>query len=184
MNMGFLIALGAGLLLWTLLEYLLHRWVFHGRMLGKSLAREHLRHHAKVDWFAPWATKLAIAVPVLGALALLGVLLAGPPGAGLALGTFAGWLIYELIHRRIHVAAPRTPYARWARAHHLSHHFGKAHANHGVTSPLWDHVFGSVEAPGVITVPRLHAQKFPWLVEERDGKPTVRAAYAEGYRVI
>lgn len=181
--MGFVIAFGAGLMLWSLLEYLLHRWVFHKRVLGKGLSREHLRHHAKVDWFAPWWIKLAVAAPILLALAALGVLLVGAPGAGLATGTFSGWLIYEWIHRRIHVAAPRNAYARWARAHHLSHHFGKAHANHGVTSPLWDHVFSSFEEPGVIVVPRVHAPKLPWLVEARDGKPAVRPAYAAGYRV-
>jgi sterol desaturase/sphingolipid hydroxylase (fatty acid hydroxylase superfamily) len=181
--MSFAIAFAAGLVLWTVLEYVLHRWVFHGRVLGKRLAREHLLHHAKVDWFAPWSMKLALAVPILSVLGVLGVLAAGAPGAGLASGTFCGWVIYEWIHRQIHVAAPRNAYARWARANHLSHHFGKVHANHGVTSPIWDHVFGSVEPPGVIAVPRVYAQKFPWLIEDREGKPAVRAAYASGYRV-
>jgi sterol desaturase/sphingolipid hydroxylase (fatty acid hydroxylase superfamily) len=181
--MGVVITFGAGLMLWTLLEYLLHRWVFHKRVLGKRLAREHSRHHAKVDWFAPWWFKLAVAAPILLGLAALCVLLVDASGAVLAAGVFSGWLTYEWIHRRIHVAAPRNAYAHWARAHHLSHHFGKVHANHGVTSPLWDHVFGSFEAPGVIIVPRLHAQKFPWLVEQREGKPAVRRAYQSAYRI-
>lgn len=180
---GFVIAFAGGLILWTLLEYLLHRWVFHGRLFGKRLAREHLQHHAKVDWFAPWSMKLGLAVPVLTVLSVLGVLLAGAPGAGLAAGTFSGWVVYEWIHRQIHVAAPTNAYARWARANHLSHHFGHANANHGVSTPIWDWVFGSVEAPGVITVPRVHAPKLPWLVEEREGKAAVRAAYEAGYRV-
>lgn len=181
--MGFLIAFVGGVMLWSLLEYVLHRWVFHGRVLGKRLARDHLRHHARVDWFAPWWLKLGMSLPVLSVLAVLGVLVAGAPGAGVAFGTFAGWLVYEWIHRQIHVAAPTNAYARWARTNHLSHHFGKVHANHGVTSPIWDRVFGSLEEPGVINVPRAQAQKFPWLIEEREGKPAVRVGYEAAYRV-
>ncbi len=177
------LAFCAGMMLWTLLEYLLHRWVFHRRVLGKRLAREHLRHHAKVDWFAPWSLKLAVAVPILTVIGVLGVLAVGAPGAVLACGTFFGWVIYEGIHRRIHVAAPRNAYARWARANHLSHHFGRVHANHGVTSPVWDLVFGTSEAPGVVVVPRVYAPKFPWLIEQRDGQAAVRAAYESGYRL-
>ena len=182
--LGFIATFAAGVVLWTFLEYSLHRWAFHGRKLGKKVAREHLDHHAKVDYFAPWATKIAMAAPILAGITALAVLAMGAPGAGVTLGVFSGWLIYELIHRRIHVAAPGNAYARWARAHHLSHHFGKSHANHGVTSPIWDHVFGTFEAPGVIIVPRRHAGKFPWLVEERDGKAAVRADFAMGYRVV
>jgi len=183
MSLAIVIAFSAGVLLWTLLEYLLHRWVFHVRVLGKRLAREHTRHHAQVDWFAPWWIKLGVAAPILLALAAVAMWLTGAPGAALATGTFTGWIVYEVIHRRIHVAAPRNGYARWARAHHLSHHFGKVHSNHGVSSPIWDHVFGTFVAPGVITVPRQHAPKFPWLVEQRDGKAAVRAAYEGAYRV-
>ena len=127
--MGFVGAFVAGVVVWTWLEYMLHRWVFHRRVLGRIPSREHLKHHAKVDWFAPWSSKLALAVPALALLSGLGVLGAGAAGAGLPAGTFAGWLVYEWIHRRIHVTAPRNAYERWARAHHLSHHFGRSHAN-------------------------------------------------------
>ena len=182
--MGFVGAFVAGVVVWTWLEDMLHRWVFHRRVLGRIPSREHLKHHAKVDWFAPWSSKLALAVPALALLSGLGVLGAGAAGAGLPAGTFAGWLVYEWIHRRIHVTAPRNAYERWARAHHLSHHFGRSHANHGVSTSVWDHVFGTYEAPGVVTVPRLHAAKFPWLVEERDGRHAVREGYVTQYRVV
>lgn len=174
----------AGLLLWTLLEYLLHRFVFHARVLGERLGREHLHHHAAVNWFAPWWTKLLLAAPILGALAGAGALLVGAPGAALAGGTLLGWLVYEWLHRRIHVAAPRSAYARWARAHHLSHHFGRPHRNHGVSTPLWDWVFGTLEAPGVVSVPSAHAHKLPWLVEAQQGAAVVRAPFAKDFRVV
>ena len=37
-------------------------------------------------------------------------------------------------------------------------------ANHGVTLPLWDKVFGTAEAPAVVRVPRRLA--LPWMVDE------------------
>jgi sterol desaturase/sphingolipid hydroxylase (fatty acid hydroxylase superfamily) len=171
----------AGMVLWTLLEYVLHRWAFHGRKLGRAVAREHLEHHAKVDYFAPVWAKVAMAAPALALIAALGSAVAAWFGAALTLGTFASWLVYEWIHRRIHVAAPKTAYAVWARRHHLSHHFGLAHANHGVTTPLWDHVFGTYVEPEVIRVPRRFAAKFPWLCEDHDGALAVRAPYAAHY---
>jgi sterol desaturase/sphingolipid hydroxylase (fatty acid hydroxylase superfamily) len=176
---------GAGLVcgavLWTLLEYVLHRWAFHGRKLGRAVAREHLEHHTKVDYFAPMWLKLAMAFPTLALIAVAGMAAAASFGLALAAGTFASWLVYEWVHRRIHVAAPRGRYGAWARRHHLSHHFGLAHANHGVTSPLWDLLFGTYVEPQVIRVPHRFAAKFPWLCEERDGSPAVRPAFAGLY---
>ncbi|MEQ1508731.1 MAG: hypothetical protein ABMB14_41270, partial [Myxococcota bacterium] len=67
----------AGMGLWTLLEYLLHRFVFHDRMLGKAAAAEHLQHHARVDWFSPWSSKLGLAAVVLPAVTLVALPVAG-----------------------------------------------------------------------------------------------------------
>jgi sterol desaturase/sphingolipid hydroxylase (fatty acid hydroxylase superfamily) len=70
---------------------------------------------------------------------------------------------YEILHRRTHTHAPRGAFSRWARRHHLYHHFGSPKSNHGVTSPIWDHVFGTYEEPGKIRVPRRHAPD--WLID-------------------
>jgi sterol desaturase/sphingolipid hydroxylase (fatty acid hydroxylase superfamily) len=169
-----------GALLWTLLEYLLHRFVFHEQVLGRGPASEHAQHHVRVSWFAPWSAKLRLAaliLPVLSAAAWL----AGGAAVGVPLisGTVASWLIYERLHRSIHVRAPRGPYGRWARRHHLHHHFRNPRANHGVTTPLWDRVFGTLEPCPKVTVPRRHVAKLPWLVDA-DGEIAARwrAEYA------
>lgn len=171
-----------GVLLWTLLEYVLHRWAFHERKLGKRAAREHLRHHAKPDYFATWRHKLFLAVPVLGVLGGGGYLLAGFAGLGLVAGTFVGWQVYELIHRATHVRAPLGRYGEWARSHHLHHHFQNPKVNHGVTTPVWDWVFGTLERPASIRVPRKHAQAFAWLLDE-DGAE-VRERYRGLYSLV
>ena len=178
--MAFTIGLVSGVVLWTLLEYTLHRFVFHRRMLGASASKEHLLHHAKVDYFAHWSIKVAIAVPVLLAIMTLASLLVGwQLGTSVPMGVLAGYSFYEVLHRRIHLRAPLNAYGRWARRHHLLHHFGKSDMNHGVTSPIWDLAFGTLAPHTTVRIPRQHAAKFPWLLEGAN----VRASYAADYRV-
>lgn len=158
-----------GVAVWTLLEYLLHRYVFHQRVFGRGPAHEHAVHHGRVDWFAPWSAKLrlaAIVLPVVGGAAWL----AGGGGVvvPLLIGVVGGWLAYEWLHRSIHVRAPRGPYGRWARRHHLHHHFRNPAANHGVSTPVWDLVFGTFERCPSVAIPHRHVAKLPWLAG-RDG---------------
>lgn len=173
-----------GMFTWTLLEYGLHRFVFHADLLGRPFAADHLKHHAQVDWFvAFWKKALTAAIVVLP-LGALGAALVGRPGAAWAVGVIGAWLAYEVLHRRIHVAAPIGAYGRWARRHHLAHHFVSPRTNHGVSSPIWDLAFGTLARPeGAVRVPRLHAGKLPWLVEGSSPDLQIRAAYAEAYRL-
>ncbi len=177
---SFTIGLAFGVVLWTLLEYGIHRFVFHRRILGARTAKEHLLHHAKVDYFAHWWIKVAIAIPVLLAIMGLASLVVGIAlGTSVPLGVLIGYGFYEVLHRRIHVRAPRNAYGRWARRHHLLHHFGKSDMNHGVTSPIWDVTFGTLAPRTAVRVPRQHAAKFPWLLEGG----AVDARYASDYRI-
>lgn len=183
--MSVVLGLFVGVIGWTFLEYTLHRFAFHDKVLGAKVARDHLKHHAKVDWFAPLSTKVALAVliltPIVGVVSLAG----GPFAGALPVGIVGGWVVYEVIHRRIHVAAPLGAYGRWARRHHLAHHFGHATKNHGVSSPIWDIVFGTYVPIREVTVPRLHARKFPWLLEDATAeRPAISATWAPEYRIV
>jgi hypothetical protein len=138
----------AGVLWWTLLEYLLHRFAFHGGAAGLGV-----RHHAHHDDVR--SRTLALASPpavaaglALHALALLGLL--GPAAGGAALaGVAAGYAAYEAIHLAAHRPRPRSRWLRRLRRHHLLHH-GAPEARFGVTTALWDRVFGTLpRAPAV-----------------------------------
>ena len=187
----------AGLLSWSLLEYVLHRFAFHRevkqrtlheRIFGARMAKEHLEHHAKVDWFIPLWQKLAVALPIIGGVFALGMLIAAATVAsGITIGLLVGWIGYELIHRWIHVAEPRNAYGRWARKHHLSHHFGNAKLNHGVSSPIWDRVFGTYAPDAIVSVPRRHAPKFPWLLDDPNAElkqVKLRDTFEGAYRLV
>ena len=168
-----LVLLVAGWFLWTIGEYVMHRFLMHA-MKGRGLAsREHLEHHANRDsilekWALAWAGVL-----------IVGLGLATTLHPALGAGWVLGYGFYDLQHYRAHRRAPRTRYQRWLRRHHFHHHFGHPLVNHGVTWPLWDHVFGTYEAPGRIRVPRRMAMV--WLVDD-DG--AVRPEHAADYEVV
>jgi hypothetical protein len=181
-------ALGAAS--WSLCEYSLHRFLGHGPKRKKSegppglfdgdFGSEHQAHHADTRYFTPTRRKLKAAAVFLPVMGTAGSFLVGPRRAwSFALGfglTYAG---YEILHRRTHTHAPRGPYSRWARRHHLHHHFESPKANHGVTSPIWDWAFGTLEEPGQIRVPERHAP--PWLF---DASGEMKSEYAADYVVI
>jgi sterol desaturase/sphingolipid hydroxylase (fatty acid hydroxylase superfamily) len=178
--MSLALAVLAGALLWTLAEYLLHRFVFH-EMPGEALgAREHRMHHADPSWFAPWTQKAAAALAVTALILPLAWLAAGPAVAVALTAGFTGmYLAYEVLHRRVHTHPPRGPYGRWRRRHHFAHHFTDPRRAHGVTSPLWDHVFGTTLPAARVRVPRRLAMA--WLV---DAEGRVRPELADDYELV
>ena len=176
-----IVAAVAGCLAWTLLEYLIHRFAGHAPRLAQRnpFGVEHTRHHARGHYFAPWWMKAGFALALLALIAPFAILAAGV-GHGLAFtsGLVALYLVYEVHHRLIHVREGRGPYARWARRHHFHHHFADPRVNHGVTSPLWDLVFGTRRTPTRIAVPRKLAMR--WLCDPviGDVRPHLRRDYS------
>ena len=149
---------------WTLLEYVLHRFVFHGRSAKRLGAREHRRHHAQVDYFAPWWQKALAALATTAIMLPLATLIAGLKiGAAFTLGFILMYLLYEVLHRRAHTHPPRSRYGRWRRKNHFAHHFADPRLAQGVTTPFWDMVFGTRLSVDRVRVPRRLAM--PWLVE-------------------
>jgi len=172
--------LGA-ILTWTLVEYVIHRWLGHDRRFTQRSAfgAEHVAHHADGDHFAPTWKKvvfLGLATAFVGAPAAL---VGGGLGLVFAVAFLAAWLVYEVIHRRMHTSAGAGPYARWIRRHHFLHHFHDPRRNFGVSSPLWDLVFRTRLPPastGRIIVPRRQAMR--WLL---DTNGAVRSRHAHDY---
>lgn len=165
-----------GAFTWSVAEYMLHAWVFH--KVKNFVSREHRLHHTINGYFAPTWLKIINAFVVLGAVGTGLSFVVGPTlGVAYAAGFALGYLAYELFHRRLHTHAPRNGFGRWARRHHFYHHLVDARENHGVTSPIWDHVFGTHKDPGVVTVHAKMAPVWLWDVEKDD----VRAEYAADY---
>ncbi|MFO0596398.1 MAG: sterol desaturase family protein [Myxococcaceae bacterium] len=164
-----LLSLLLGAFTWTLLEYVIHRFLGHDpRTRPNPFATEHVRHHAEGDYFAPsWKKALA----TLAFVAIIGPALWLLPATDLSVAYLAGLLTmyvsYEVLHRRLHTHAGIGRYGRWAREHHFAHHYGDPRFNHGVTSPIWDVVFGTRKNVERIRIPSRFAM--PWLTDPVTG---------------
>jgi sterol desaturase/sphingolipid hydroxylase (fatty acid hydroxylase superfamily) len=129
-----------------LLEYVVHRWVLHG---PPSLAkRGHAQHHAEPR--ALISTPLFVIM--IGALAiwgLLGLVLPAGLAALLVFGLYAGYNYFALMHHWQHhrdVAAAWV--ASWQRLERLYHlHHARPVVNFGISTTIWDRVFGTFQPP-------------------------------------
>jgi sterol desaturase/sphingolipid hydroxylase (fatty acid hydroxylase superfamily) len=159
-----LLAAGLGAVGWTLLEYVLHRFVFHGASATRLGAKEHRRHHAQVDYFAPWWKKALAALAATAVTLPLAIVAEGATiGLSFTAGFIGMYLLYEVLHRRAHTHPPTGAYGRWRRRNHFAHHFVDPRRGQGVTTPVWDRVFGTRLPVERVPVPRRLAM--PWLVD-------------------
>jgi sterol desaturase/sphingolipid hydroxylase (fatty acid hydroxylase superfamily) len=133
-----------GAMLWTLAEYLVHRFVYHKVPILREL---HGMHHSRPCDFigAPiWVSILSFS-SVFFLLALLWDL---EIASGTTSGLIVGYVSYLLIHDAVH--RWRLDEKSWVRGHrlrHLHHHRHPLPANFGVTTGVWDVVFGTAIVP-------------------------------------
>lgn len=146
---GLIIGLGT----WTLAEYVLHRFVFHFRPRSPWQERVsflfHGVHHAqpmsKTRLVMPPAVSIPLALAFYGLFyGLIAVILHAPHWvAPLFAGFGTGYLCYDMLHYSIHHIRIRSGYFRSVRKHHMQHHGKTPNQRFGVTSKVWDKVFGT-----------------------------------------
>jgi sterol desaturase/sphingolipid hydroxylase (fatty acid hydroxylase superfamily) len=144
----------AGWAFWGLVEYWVHRIVFHIEPEKGFGARLHWMvhgvHHDHPNDPLRLVMPPAVSVPgnalfVLAFVALFGL------GSGLAVGVgfVTGYLVYDVIHHALHHHRPRTRLGRRMRELHMRHHFQDDTRGYGISAPWWDRVFGTApERPG------------------------------------
>jgi sterol desaturase/sphingolipid hydroxylase (fatty acid hydroxylase superfamily) len=144
-------ALG-GLLVWTLSEYVLHRYLFHYVGPRPWQRRVHFVLHGVHHDFPQDSDRLVMplgaSIPLGAAFYLLfrvlfGAILVDP----LFIGFGLGYLAYDGTHYAIHHFRMSSRLGRWIKRHHMVHHHTGEHARWGVSSPLWDWVFGTMGSP-------------------------------------
>ena len=146
----------AGLFLWTFAEYTLHRFVFHYRARGQRQERiiflfhgiHHVQPHCKTRLVMPPVVSIPLALVFYGALHLIvGVALGAPHWvAPMFAGLLIGYLIYDLTHYATHHLPMNGRYFKFLKKYHMLHHFKTPDQRFGVSSPLWDRVFGTYPA--------------------------------------
>ena len=137
-----------GFFFWTLFEYILHRWFFHFSPKQPWLKKIHyyvheVHHDHYQDWYrlvAPPLMSITLSIPVY----LIFYLTIGTPHIWpFFSGFLLGYLVYDYIHLYIHFKYPKHAIGKILRKHHLQHHFAWPNRWFGVSSPLWDYVFGT-----------------------------------------
>jgi len=138
----------AGIIFWSFTEYVLHRFLFHhhphtekGKRINYVL---HGNHHEyprdKERLFMP-----AIPSLLMASLFFLSFyVVMGKYAIAFFPGFMFGYLIYGSMHYAIHAWHPPFKWMKplW-RNHHL-HHYKENDLGFGVSSTLWDHVFGTM----------------------------------------
>jgi sterol desaturase/sphingolipid hydroxylase (fatty acid hydroxylase superfamily) len=148
---GTVALLAAGLVAWTLAEYVLHRHVFHwvndtawGRRIHFLLHGVHHEYPSDKDRLVmPLLTSVPLAVIFYSLFTLtMGRALGEPMFAGFTVG----YLCYDGTHYYVHHFVPTTRWGKFLRRHHLTHHFADHDGGFGVSTPLWDLVFRTMPA--------------------------------------
>jgi sterol desaturase/sphingolipid hydroxylase (fatty acid hydroxylase superfamily) len=171
-------------LVYTFVEYVFHRFVLHGRLLYRHRAtaalwkRVHYDHHQDAsDLSVLFGDPKTTLVPILVIASPLGYLFHGM--AGTAMAVFCGIVltaVYEFCHLYQHAPwEPRNAYLRRLKRRHLAHHFHNETGNFGITTHVWDVVFGTNydtnrERPRSASVRTLgyegdEAVRFPWVMD-------------------
>jgi sterol desaturase/sphingolipid hydroxylase (fatty acid hydroxylase superfamily) len=149
----------AGLVSWSFVEYVLHRFIFHFRPRTPRQERLaflfHGVHHAqplvKTRLVMPPAVSVPLALVFYGLSRLVAGRLLGHPvwGAAYFAGLVSGYVAYDMLHYAMHHFRLTSPVLAFLRRHHMQHHAMSWDRRFGVSSPLWDHVFGTEPAgPG------------------------------------
>ncbi|KAI8922696.1 hypothetical protein BC831DRAFT_404689 [Entophlyctis helioformis] len=140
-----------GIFAWTLIEYSLHRFLFHIDDLLPShpvaftahFLLHGIHHYLPMDKMRlvmPPALGFTLAYPIWSAYVAylpLGI------GHAVSAGSMTGFVLYDLMHYYIHHGRPYGAHLREMKSYHLDHHYKNPELGFGITSKLWDVLFGT-----------------------------------------
>jgi len=138
----------AGLLMWTLLEYVAHRFVFH--MEPDTPLKENIQykfhgvHHDYPKDKDRLAMPPVVSLVIASAFFFLFKLLFGQFVFGILSGFLFGYALYLFVHYAVHAYAPPKNFLKVLWVNHSIHHYKDHDSVYGVSSPMWDYVFGTM----------------------------------------
>ncbi|CCX04388.1 hypothetical protein FPQ18DRAFT_93100 [Pyronema domesticum] len=143
---------GCGLAIWTLLEYALHRCLFHvdekmpdNRVFITLHFLLHGIHHYlpmdRLRLVMPPALFTILATP-FWKLAHVIFWTNWYMGTAVYCGGITGYICYDLTHYFLH-HKNLPSYYKELKKYHLQHHFADFQSGFGVTSKFWDKIFGT-----------------------------------------
>ncbi len=147
-KLSFLVVAGfflLGVLLWTLLEYLIHRYVFHYEPKTRAGKRLHYIIHGVHHDYPNDARRLvmppSISVPLAFLFYGIFLLIFGRLAPAVFAGLVFGYVCYDMLHFATHHFPMKRGAWLWLKQYHLRHHYKDDQVGYGVSSPLWDYLF-------------------------------------------
>lgn len=142
-----LLAFLGGVMITTLIEYFLHRFGFHFVPKSQKGRLNHFILHGYHHEFPNDPMRLVLPPigiwPVAVVVAGLYYFVFGAYFWPVLGGTALGYIAYDWLHYYTHHFNPKGGPGKWLKRYHMMHHFDSPHHRFGITSPLWDLVFGT-----------------------------------------
>ncbi len=138
-----------GIVLWTLLEYILHRFAFHFHPKSETGQKIHFLFHGVHHDYPRDGTRLvmplAVSIPLAVLFYFLFMLIFGQVYFLSAFaGLIIGYVAYDTIHYATHHWKMTSPLGKFLKEYHLKHHYIDPDTAYGVSNPMWDYVFFTV----------------------------------------
>ena len=137
-----------GWLLFTLAEYLMHRYVYHMDTTTPGRAKFQYTMHGVHHEFPKDKTRLAmppiLTVFVASLLFFVFYFSFGNAGFGILAGFVFGYALYLFVHYAIHAYSPPKNFLKFWWHHHAMHHYRQEEVAFGVSTTLWDHLVGTM----------------------------------------
>ncbi len=133
----------AGILIFSLIEYLVHAKLFHARpgSIFKMFVLGHIAHHKNPMGYDSLPFFFSSFILVLLA-SFFSLFFPVTINFSIAAGILTGYIGYGLLHFLIHHYQWKRGYLNYLQNFHDIHHL-KSKTNMGVSSPLWDYIFGT-----------------------------------------
>ena len=137
-----------GMLAFTWVEYNMHRYIFHMSPSTERKAQMQYTMHGVHHEFPKDKTRLAMP-PVLSitlSTALLFVfrMIMGDLVFSFLPGFLVGYAAYLAIHYMVHAFQPPRNFLKFLWVNHSIHHYKDGDGVFGVSSPIWDYVYGTM----------------------------------------
>ncbi len=137
-----------GLVTWTIVEYVLHRFVFHYHPTSEFGKKIHFIFHGIHHDYPRDRLRLvmppSVSIPLATLFFLLFRTFIPAPQLYIFFGAFlTGYLIYDMFHYAIHHVEVKGKLWNVLKTHHLKHHYNDPNKGFGVSSPIWDVIVGS-----------------------------------------
>ncbi|MDD5361122.1 MAG: sterol desaturase family protein [Ignavibacteria bacterium] len=138
-----------GIVLWSLFEYVFHRFVFHYNPKTDFGKRIHFLSHGVHHDYPRDRTRLVMPLLVSVPLAIIFYFIFyyvfGPVFyLPIFAGFIFGYVCYDSIHYATHHIKLPGKAGSYIKEYHLKHHYVNPDSAYGVSSPLWDFVFMTV----------------------------------------